>query len=140
MLSPARCMTASKPETASGEIGCAGSQGIRSSSLVERWFAEPCETFVRVNRATCAPLDFSEGNSADPIGPDAPLTRIRDMRILTMVQHSSRPRPARRLRRRVHPRLRHLRNNIIQTTIRRYQRFPPPIPGQFAGDDPFMHI
>src|SRR5712671_5526352 len=85
MLSPARCMTASKPETASGEIGCAGSQRIRSSPLVELWLEEARAPVPRVNRATCAPLDFNDGNSADPIGPDAPLTRMRDIRTLTMV-------------------------------------------------------
>src|SRR5215467_619535 len=78
MVSPARWITASKPETDSGEIGCVGFHGICCSSEDEYFLA------LRTSREMRAPLDFNVGSSAVPIGPDIPLTRIRAMLRLTM--------------------------------------------------------
>src|SRR6185503_5439170 len=61
-------MTASKPETESGDRGRAGSQTIWSG---------PAAVF-RTRQVTAAPPAFKAGTSAAPIGPEAPLTRMRD--------------------------------------------------------------
>ena len=71
ILSPARWITASKPDTASGDGGCSGFQGIRSSLLVPR----AVEGLAR--RAIRAPAPVRERISADPTRPDEPLTRMR---------------------------------------------------------------
>src|ERR1700756_3989347 len=62
-------MTASKPETASGEIGFAGSHAIWSSPV----------TAPRTRRVTSYPRVLKGGRSAAPIGPETPLTRIREI-------------------------------------------------------------
>src|SRR5215469_5374020 len=84
MLSPARWITASKPETAAGAMGCAGSQRMRSSSLV------PATVETRARRAIRAPVPFREIIRADPIRPDEPLTRMRNMARLPTGFQSSR--------------------------------------------------
>src|SRR5215469_13867918 len=71
-------MTASKPDTASGDIGRDGSQGTRSSS------APTCPLCGRVNRAMLAPALFKEVTSAEPTRPEDPLTRMRAMDRFTM--------------------------------------------------------
>src|SRR3954470_10425010 len=71
MLSPARWMTASKPETKSGKIGRAGSQRTRSSSPAPRTVP------ARASLAIRAPAPFSAGINADPMRPEEPLTRMR---------------------------------------------------------------
>src|SRR5580700_9653468 len=73
MLSPARWMTASKPETVAGAIGFAGSQETCSSVV-----AAP-RVPSRTMRTTSYPRVLSEGRSAAPIGPETPLTRIREI-------------------------------------------------------------
>src|SRR5271157_1313149 len=65
-------MTASKPETASGAIGFAGSHGM--ISVAAGLLLDPS----RINRTIFAPADSSDGTSAAPIGPETPLTRIRE--------------------------------------------------------------
>ena len=67
MVSPARWTTASKPETDSGDSGCAGSQAICP------FFGCP----PRTNRVTSNPRALSSGRRAAPIGPETPLTRMR---------------------------------------------------------------
>src|SRR5713226_431720 len=62
-------MTASKPETALGEIGFAGSHAIWSSPV----------TGPRTRRVTSYPRVLKGGRSAAPIGPETPLTRIREI-------------------------------------------------------------
>src|SRR5947199_9764260 len=68
MLSPARWITASKPETVSGESGCEGSQLICS----------PPVALPRTRRTTEAPDRFNAGTSADPMGPETPVTSTRE--------------------------------------------------------------
>jgi len=66
--SPARWMTALKPETESGDSGRSGSHAICSCWGIE----------LRTSRATAYPCAFRKGKRAVPIGPEAPLTRTRD--------------------------------------------------------------
>ncbi len=68
MVSPDRWMTASKPETVSGGTGRAGSQITWSLPAAE----------FRTSRVTANPLALRKGSRADPIGPEAPLTRMRE--------------------------------------------------------------
>src|SRR5579872_2934794 len=70
MLSPARWMTASNPEMDSGAMGFAGSHGI---VFVVVFAAD----LLRESRVISAPLDSSDGMSAPPMKPDAPLMRMR---------------------------------------------------------------
>src|SRR5579863_7850470 len=65
MDSPARCTTASKPDTDSGASGRAGSHAI--SSLPD--------TAPRTRRVTWYPFDCNAGSNADPISPEAPLIK-----------------------------------------------------------------
>src|ERR1700731_4434651 len=60
-------MTASKPETESGDSGRDGSHTIWSLPVAE----------FRTKRVTAAPWAFSAPRRAAPIGPEAPLTRMR---------------------------------------------------------------
>src|SRR5271165_2177141 len=62
-------MTASKPETVSGAIGFSGSHEI--------WFSPVAAP--RTRRVTSYPRALSEGKSAVPMGPETPLTRIREI-------------------------------------------------------------
>src|ERR1700686_2204071 len=62
-------MTAPNPETTSGAIACAGFQGISSRPVVA----------PRTRRATLYPRALRDGRRADPIGPETPLTRIREI-------------------------------------------------------------
>src|ERR1700722_175626 len=80
MLSPAKWITASNPETASGEIGCEGFHMMRSSLG-----ASACAVPLRANRTTCAPAIFRDGTSTEPTRPDAPLTNTRAIRRFTIV-------------------------------------------------------
>src|SRR5258708_29794666 len=66
-FSPDKWITASHPDTSTGETSRIGSQ--TKSVLI---LAEP-----RTSRATSYPPDSSAGTSADPIKPEAPLIRIR---------------------------------------------------------------
>src|SRR5437660_11457612 len=83
MLSPARWMTASEPDTDSGETGRAGSQWIWPSLV-----AEP-----RTRRTTLYPSVSREGTRAAPIGPETPLTRILEIMTerLSLYQFAKRP-------------------------------------------------
>jgi hypothetical protein len=56
-----------------------------SSSAVEFEVA-----LLRVSRVILAPFDLSEGSRVAPIGPDAPLTNIRDDLRAHMLQQCSR--------------------------------------------------
>src|ERR1700680_11134 len=60
-------MTSSKPETESGDSGRDGSHTIWSPPVAE----------FRTKRVTAAPWAFSARRRAAPIGPEAPLTRMR---------------------------------------------------------------
>src|SRR3984957_18927916 len=75
-------MTASKPETHSGAIAFPGSQEI--------WF--PPVAAPRTRRVTSYPRVLREGRSAVPIGPETPLTRIREiMACRSLYQLAERP-------------------------------------------------
>src|SRR6202044_1894408 len=80
MLSPARWMTASKPETVSGARGTAGSHEIWSSA-----FDGP-----RTSRTMEHPFVSRDGSRAAPIGPETPLTRILEFIIANCHSTSSR--------------------------------------------------
>src|SRR5271157_385754 len=66
-LSPARWITASKPETASGGRGARGFHDIWSA-----FFDGP-----RTRRTMRDARDSSDGSRAAPIGPETPVTRKR---------------------------------------------------------------
>src|ERR1035438_2457842 len=71
MLSPARWITASKPETVRGARGTAGSHEILSSAL----------DGPRTSRTMEHPFVRRDGSRAAPIGPEIPLTRILEFMI-----------------------------------------------------------
>src|ERR1700687_2772912 len=74
-------MTASKPEAESGDSGRDGSHTIWSLPVAE----------LRTRRVTADPRALRQGRSAAPIGPEAPLTRMRaEFMIARMRLNSSR--------------------------------------------------
>src|SRR5579872_3419461 len=65
MDSPARCITASKPDT---DSGASGRDGPHAISLLP-------DAAPRTMRVTWYPFDCNAGSSAEPMSPEAPLTK-----------------------------------------------------------------
>src|SRR5712691_9597399 len=79
-VSPARWMTASKPETDFGGKGWAGSHATCSSP----------DGVPRTRRMTLYPRAVSEGSKAAPMGPETPLTRMGDKSIAVVADKCNR--------------------------------------------------